>query len=103
MIVNGRLVVESYFQSHRSHSGLSAARRQFDAWLVEATAADWKNPAEVKAKYATASIVSSSRVVFNISGNKYRLVTRVSYAFGVIDIRFFGSHAEYDEIDVEAV
>jgi len=103
MIVNGRLIFEAYFRSRRGYAGLSAARRQFDAWLAEAIAANWKNPAEVKAKYASASIVGANRVVFNISGNKYRLVVRINYAFAVIEIRFFGSHAEYDGIDVGTV
>jgi mRNA interferase HigB len=103
MIVNGRLVVESYFSARIGHAAIRAARRQFDAWLAEALKADWKSPAAVKAKYASASIVAGNRVVFNISGNRFRLIVAVNYRFGVIDIRFFGTHAEYDEIDVETV
>jgi mRNA interferase HigB len=103
MVVNGRLIVESYFNARLGHSGVRAARRQFDAWLAEALEADWKSPAALKAKYASASIVGANRVVFNISGNRFRLVVAINYRFGVIDIRFFGTHAEYDRIDVEMV
>ena len=103
MIVNGRLLVETYFNARPGHAGVRAARRQFDAWLAEALAADWKTPAEVKAKYASASIVGGNRVVFNISGNRFRLVVALNYRFGVVDVRFFGTHAEYDRIDVETV
>jgi mRNA interferase HigB len=103
MIVTGRLLVEDYFKSRLGHFGIRAARRQFDAWVAQALDAAWKNPAEVKVKYANASIVGRNRVVFNISGNNFRLVVAVNYKFGVIDIRFFGTHAEYDRIDVETV
>lgn len=103
MIVSGRLIVEHYFGARPGHAGIRAARRQFDAWLAEAAVADWKTPAAVKAKYASASIVGANRVVFNISGNNFRLVVAINYRFGVAEIRFFGTHAEYDKIDVEAV
>ncbi|MBV8167591.1 MAG: type II toxin-antitoxin system HigB family toxin [Alphaproteobacteria bacterium] len=103
MIVQGRLAVEAYFKRRSGHLGTRAARRQFDAWLAEALEADWKGPASIKAKYASASIVGNNRVVFNISGNRFRLVIAINYRFGVIDIRFFGTHAEYDDIDVETV
>jgi mRNA interferase HigB len=82
---------------------IRAARRQFDAWLAEAFEADWKGPTAVKAKYASASIVGGKRVVFNIAGNRFRLVVAVNDRFGVVDIRFFGTHAEYDDIDAEKI
>ncbi len=73
------------------------------AWFAEAQAAAWKNPADVKARYASASIVANNRIVFNIGGNKYRLVVAVRYDIGVLFIRFIGSHAQYDKIDVTAI
>jgi mRNA interferase HigB len=65
--------------------------------------AEWRNPEEVKASYPKASILKASRVVFNIKGNDYRLVVRMQYQAGVLAIRFFGTHAEYDKIDAEEV
>ncbi len=103
MIIAGRLLVEGYFRSRRGNAGLAAAKRQFDAWLAEASAANWRLPADIKARYSTASIVAGNRVVFNISGNNYRLVVKVNYPFGVVEIRFFGTHAEYDRIKAETV
>jgi mRNA interferase HigB len=103
MLIVGRLMVEEYFQARRGDAGLAAARRQFDAWLAEAAAAVWRSPADIKAKYSTASVVAGNRVVFNISGNNYRLVVRINYRFGTVEIRFFGTHAEYDRIDAETV
>jgi mRNA interferase HigB len=67
------------------------------------TRANWRNPEDIKASYPKASILKSSRVVFNIKGNDYRLVAAVQYRAEVLAIRFFGTHAEYDRIDAETV
>src|SRR6516165_9181435 len=71
------------------------------AWYREAEAADWASPAEVKAQSRNASFVGGNRVVFNIKGNDYRLLVKINYPYRVVYIRFVGTHAEYDEIDVE--
>ena len=73
------------------------------AWYREVAQEDWDTPAKVKAKYRSASIVGDNRVVFNVKGNDYRLVVRINYAYRVVYIRFVGTHAEYDRIDVEEV
>ena len=73
------------------------------AWHAEAKDASWSNPAEVKAKYGTASILKNGRVAFNICGNKYRLVVWINYACYTIYIRFVGTHEEYDKIDAETI
>ena len=67
------------------------------------TRADWRNSEDVKASYPKASILKAGGVVFNIKGNDYRLVARVQYDAGVLAIRFFGTHSEYDKVDAEAV
>ena len=74
-----------------------------EAWYHEVRRATWKMPADVKRSYATASLVGSDRVVFNIKGNSYRLVVAVHYRRAIVFIKWFGSHAEYDRIDVEKV
>jgi mRNA interferase HigB len=73
------------------------------AWHAEAESASWVTPAAIKEKYRNASIIKGSRVVFNICGNKYRLVVRINYSFGVVYVRFVGTHKEYDAINVEVV
>ena len=103
MLVTGRLIVERYFERHRSRADIGAARRQFDAWFAEAKDANWRTPADLKRHYRTASILKNGRVVFNISGNRFRLIVVVAFSAGVVDIRFFGTHAEYDRIDAETV
>jgi len=103
MLVAGREVVERYFMVRPGYRGINAARSQYDAWLAVAGQAVWRNPQDVKRSHPKASILKSGRVVFNIKGNDYRLIATLDYAVGVVRIRFFGSHAEYDEIDAEMV
>jgi mRNA interferase HigB len=103
MIVIGTDVVESYLADHAGHKGIKAARSQYEAWLDIVTRAVWRNPEDIKASYPKASILKAGRVVFNIKGNDYRLIAAVQYRAGVLAIRFFGSHAEYDRIDAETV
>jgi len=103
MIVIGTDVAERYFARRAGHKGIKAARSQYDAWLAIATRAEWRNPEHVKAAYPKASILKAGRVVFNIKGNDYRLIAAVQYRAGVLAIRFFGTHGEYDEIDAETV
>jgi mRNA interferase HigB len=73
------------------------------AWYREVEKEDWSQPAQVKEKYRSASIVKGSRVVFNIKGNDYRLVVRINYPYRVVYVRFVGTHVAYDAIDVEEV
>ena len=73
------------------------------AWYREVLKEDWDTPAKVKEKYRSASIVGGNRVIFNIKGNDYRLVVRINYPVRIVYVRFVGTHAEYDAIDVEEV
>jgi mRNA interferase HigB len=70
-------------------------------WYREVEKEDWDTSVKIKAKYGNASIVGDNRVVFNIKGNDYRLVVKINYPYRVVYIRFVGTHAEYDAIDVE--
>ncbi len=79
------------------------SKKPLEAWYAEAKAAHWQNSAEIKAQYGSASILKDSRVVFNIHGNKYRLIVKINYPFSVVYIRFIGSHKEYDLIDAEEI
>jgi mRNA interferase HigB len=72
-------------------------------WYYEASRAAWQSPAEVKEAHRNASIIADNRVVFNIKGNKYRLIVAIRYDIGIVFIRFIGTHAEYDKVDAETV
>ena len=72
-------------------------------WLRRVAAADWDTPAKIRDRYRSVSIIPGNRVVFNIKGNAYRLVVRIDYINRMVFIRFIGTHAEYDRIDVAEV
>lgn len=72
-------------------------------WYAEASRADWKTPADVKAAYRNASFLANNRVVFNIKGNDYRLIVAVHFNRGMMFIRFVGTHTQYDRIDAERI
>lgn len=73
------------------------------AWYRETLRADWSTPNEVKVQFSNASILKNGRVVFNIAGNKYRLVVWINYPYRVVYFRFFGTHKQYDEIDAQTI
>ena len=73
------------------------------AWYTDVKQACWRSPNDIKSIYANASIIANNRVVFNIKGNTYRIVVAVQYQFGIVYIRFVGSHEQYDRIDAATV
>lgn len=77
--------------------------QQLLVWHKEASRADWNNPNEIKSQYATASILKNSRVVFNICGNKYRLIVEINFPRKWVFIRFIGTHNAYDRIDANTI
>lgn len=78
-------------------------KRPLQAWYANVKRANWKTPSDIKAAYRNASFVENSRVVFNIKGNSYRLVVAIKYQYGIVYIRFVGTHQEYDKIDAATV
>ena len=95
MHVISRKTLREFWEAHPDSEG------PLKAWHAEAKAALWQTPAQIKARYRTASILRNSRVVFNIGGNKYRLIVRVNYKCGTVYVRFIGTHSDYDRIDAE--
>jgi mRNA interferase HigB len=79
------------------------AKGPLDAWFAEVRRADWASFADVKAVYGSADVVGGNRVIFNIGGNKYRLIVRIAYRCRTVYVRFVGTHAEYDGIDAATV
>ena len=77
-----------------------AAEGSLKAWFFEATRANWQTMADIKRRHATASIIDDERVVFNVGGNKFRLVVKVWFPGRAVWIKFIGTHASYDQIDV---
>jgi mRNA interferase HigB len=85
---------------HKDQAALKAA---LDAWFDEVRKANWTSTAEVKRLYASASVVTADRVVFNIKGNDYRLVVSVDFEKGIMWIKWIGTHKNYDRINVKEV
>ena len=103
MIILGTDLVERFFSERTGHRGIKAARAQYESWRAIVESSRWQTPQDVKKAHPKASILKSGRVVFNIKANDYRLIALVQYAGGVLMIRFFGSHEDYDKIDAENV
>ena len=79
------------------------AQSSLEVWHGETLRANWKTPQEIKEQFRSASILKNNRVVFNIAGNKYRLVVSIDYGRQAFFIRFIGTHKQYDDIDAEVI
>ncbi len=77
--------------------------QQLKSWYQETSISVWKTPNDIKREYPSASFLSDNRIVFNIKGNRYRLIIKITYDFQMIWIRFIGTHAEYDKIDATKI
>lgn len=103
MRIIARKAINDFCASNRRDDA-DAASKQLWAWYAAVEKACWVQSSDVKDQYRSASIVSADRVVFNICGNKYRVVVKVRYRQpGIVWIQFIGTHAEYDEIDAMEV
>ncbi|MGZ8219476.1 type II toxin-antitoxin system HigB family toxin [Methylomagnum sp.] len=98
-----RIIAKSTLKRFWENPAHNDVRGPLESWYEEALKADWTSPQAVKAKYRNASICGNNRVVFNIGGNKYRLVVEMQYRAGIVWVKFIGTHADYDKIDAESV
>jgi mRNA interferase HigB len=98
-----RKTLRDFVESLHGSKDRQAVKSALDSWFREVQNADWKTPADVTKSYANASLVGKDRVVFNIKGNSYRLVVAVDYRRQIVFIKWLGSHAAYDKIDVKTV
>ena len=97
MRIISRPTLEQFWMNH------PRAEQPLRSWHDEARQAIWNTPQDIKNHYASASFVGGNRVVFNIKGNDYRLVTAIAYQYEAVYIKFVGTHEEYDQIDVTTV
>lgn len=103
MRIIARRTLREFIERLAGHKDQSAVKAALDAWFDEVSKAGWANSADVKRLYATASIVSAERIVFNIKGNDYRLVVSVDFEKTIVWIKWIGTHKAYDRIDVTEV
>ncbi|MGB7416875.1 MAG: type II toxin-antitoxin system HigB family toxin [Thermosynechococcaceae cyanobacterium] len=100
MRVIAQRTLREFWQSKPEYAD---AKGQLEAWYYEAKKATWLSPTDIKEKYRSASILKSGRVIFNIAGNKYRLVVSINFSAQIVYIKFIGTHRQYDKIDPETV
>jgi mRNA interferase HigB len=98
-----RIIARSTLIRYGAMPGRGGAARPLADWYRIAAGADWHTPNAVKATFGNASIINQERVVFNIAGNKHRLIARIDYQHRILFILWLGTHAEYDHIDAATV
>lgn len=97
MRVIAKKILREFWENH------SDCEVQLKSWFQEALKADWKNPNEIKLEYPSLSVLAGNRFVFNIKGNKYRLIVKINFDYQMIWIRFIGTHSEYDKINANTI
>jgi mRNA interferase HigB len=103
MRIIARRTLRAFVTSRAGHKDQAALKSALDAWFEEVRKARWKNSADVRRLYATASIVSAERIVFNIKGNSYRLIVSVDFEKSIVWIKWLGTHKDYDRLDATQV
>jgi len=97
MRVISRKTLKEFWEKHPD------AEQALRAWSADVKRAEWKSTADIKKVYRNVSFIARNRVVFNIKGNTYRLVEMINYEFGIVFIRFVGTHPDYDRINAATI
>jgi mRNA interferase HigB len=95
--VISKKTLKEFWQNHND------CEQQLKSWHKEAIGAKWESTKDIKRIYPTASFLTDNRVVFNIKGNKYRLIVKINYKYGMVWIRFVGTHSQYDRVNAKTV
>jgi mRNA interferase HigB len=103
MRIIARRTLIAYVESLQGNKDQTAVKTALNAWFAETKKAFWANSAAIKQSYATASIITASRIVFNIKGNDHRLIVEINYAKAIVWIIWIGTHKDYDQIDAAGV
>ena len=103
MRIIARRTLREFVASRAGHKDQPALKSALDVWFEEVRKARWRSTSDVRRLYATASVVSAERIVFNIKGNSYRLVVSVDFEKQIVWIKWLGPHRDYDRIDVTKV
>lgn len=98
-----RIIARATLREFWQRPNHNDAEQPLKAWYDEVKQAVWLTPHQVKSRYRNASLVGNNRVVFNIHGNKYRLIVAINFTFSIVYIRFIGTNEEYDKVDATTV
>ena len=97
MRIISKKTLREFWEKHKD------SEQQLKSWFQETNSVEWKNPKQIKKEYPSASFLADSRIVFNIKGNKYRLIVKINYDHNILWVRFIGTHAEYDKINATKI
>lgn len=97
MRIIAKKTIQVFWEKHAD------CEEQLKSWYAETKKSNWKSLNELKADYPNASILKDNKIVYNIKGNKYRLIVKINFEFQICWIRFIGTHAEYDKIDANNI
>ncbi len=97
MRIIARKTLKEFWENHAD------ARQPLQAWYADVKHVTWEKPSDIKSVYRNASFIENNRVVFNIKGNKYRLIVVIQYDYSIVYIRFIGTHREYDNIEAGTI
>ena len=97
MRIIAKKILRDFWETHHD------SNQQLKSWYQETSKAKWATPKEIKMEYPSASFLANNRVVFNIKGNHYRLIVKISYDYEMVWIRFIGTHAGYDKINAKTI
>ncbi|MDV7391203.1 type II toxin-antitoxin system HigB family toxin [Arthrospira platensis SPKY1] len=97
MRIISRKTLREFWEKHTD------AQQALQSWYADVKQAQWSSPADIKEMYRSASTLTKNRAVFNVKGNRYRIVVTVNYKFEIVYIRFVGTHTEYDKIDATTI
>lgn len=89
-VISKKALIEGYEE-------YADAKDSLEAWYHEVSKAEWNTPSNIKERYSSASFLKNNIVIFNIRGNKYRLVVKVAYKTKIVFIKWFGTHSKYDK------
>ncbi|MDD2914757.1 MAG: type II toxin-antitoxin system HigB family toxin [Gallionella sp.] len=98
-----RVIAKSALVKFWSQPEYADSKGALQSWYDETIKASWTTPQDIKDQYRSASICGNHRVVFNIAGNKYRLIVEMQYRVGIVWVKFVGTHAQYARINAETV
>jgi len=96
-----RIISKKTLRDFYEQSKYSDCKSALEAWHKEVLKLEWKNPNQVKEMYRSASIIGDEKVVFNIAGNKYRLIVSINYDAQIVFIKFIGTHKQYDKVNIK--
>ena len=97
MRIISKKMLKDFYEQSKYHDSKNA----LESWHKEVLKLDWNNPNEIKGMYRNASVVGDTKVVFNIAGNKYRLIVTINYYTKIVFVKFIGTHKQYDKINIE--